>query len=198
MLRKQPSQGRSRNTFSCIVEAASKLIAESDIPNVNTKSIAAKAGVSIGSLYQYFGNKEAIFDELSEEIVTRKFRTFQLAIQESNEISIEGFLECYINSFLSFFKCSQNVRTKFFLSRPQRLLEKVIPLEEELLDITLEKIANVQNIDPRFNHREVAFLIVYTINNLFRRTILGKQVMSPEQIKIHLMGMLTGYLICRD
>ena len=112
MLRKQPRQGRSRNTFSCIVEAASSLIAESDLRNINTKLIAHKAGVSIGSLYQYFGNKEAIFDEISEEIVTRKFQTFQEAILESQETTIEEFLDFYINSFLRFFKYSQKCQNK--------------------------------------------------------------------------------------
>ena len=64
MLRKQPRQGRSRNTFSCIVEAASSLIAESDLRNINTKLIAHKAGVSIPDFLSTHPNPVDRYDKV--------------------------------------------------------------------------------------------------------------------------------------
>jgi AcrR family transcriptional regulator len=58
--RKVPGQARSQETVSVILEASARIL-ESDGPRgFNTNSIAAKAGVSVGSLYQYFPNKDAI------------------------------------------------------------------------------------------------------------------------------------------
>lgn len=58
--RKLPGQVRSQETVSVILEASARIL-ESDGPRgLNTNAIAEKAGVSIGSIYQYFPNKDAI------------------------------------------------------------------------------------------------------------------------------------------
>jgi AcrR family transcriptional regulator len=62
--RKQPLQGRSRETFGAILEATARILEAEGLEAANTNAIAARAGVSIGSLYQYFPDKAAIFAEL--------------------------------------------------------------------------------------------------------------------------------------
>lgn len=59
-LRKQPSQARSRDTFKSILEAAARLLARNGYAATTTNQVAHKAGVSIGTLYEYFPNKDAI------------------------------------------------------------------------------------------------------------------------------------------
>jgi AcrR family transcriptional regulator len=59
-LRKQPVQPRARVTIEQIVEAAAQLIEERGLLGYNTNAVAARAGVSIGALYQYFPGKDAI------------------------------------------------------------------------------------------------------------------------------------------
>ncbi len=62
--RRHPSQDRSRETVTVILRAAALLLVEQGFARTSTNTIAARAGVSIGSLYQYFGSKDAIFLEL--------------------------------------------------------------------------------------------------------------------------------------
>ena len=62
--RKQPLQSRSKETFGAILEAAARILEAEGLEAANTNAIAARAGVSIGSLYQYFPDKAAIFAEL--------------------------------------------------------------------------------------------------------------------------------------
>jgi AcrR family transcriptional regulator len=64
--RRDPAQERSRQTVDAIVEAAGQLLVEQGRLGVTTNAVAERAGVSIGSLYQYFPNKEAIFASLQE------------------------------------------------------------------------------------------------------------------------------------
>jgi len=63
--RKRPSQGRSQHTVDVIVEAATRIFDEVGF-QATTNQIAELAGVSIGSLYQYFPNKLALITELHE------------------------------------------------------------------------------------------------------------------------------------
>lgn len=62
--RKQPRQGRSISTVEAIVEAAARLLERRQFEDFNTNVIAALAGVSTGSLYQYYPDKEAVLRAL--------------------------------------------------------------------------------------------------------------------------------------
>ncbi len=58
--KKLPRQARARATFDAIVESAARLLATEGYAAVSTNHVADVAGVSIGSLYEYFPNKQAI------------------------------------------------------------------------------------------------------------------------------------------
>jgi AcrR family transcriptional regulator len=58
--RKLPQQGRSRATVDAIVEAAARILREQGYAALTTNTIAGLAGVSVGSLYRFFPNKQAI------------------------------------------------------------------------------------------------------------------------------------------
>lgn len=62
--RRRPSQQRSRETVEWIVEAAARVFEREGL-DATTNRIAEEAGVSIGSLYQYFPDKHALLDELA-------------------------------------------------------------------------------------------------------------------------------------
>jgi AcrR family transcriptional regulator len=65
-LRRAPSQRRSRERVERILAAATELIAEKGSEAMRMGEVAEKAGVSIGSLYQYFPDKAAIIRTLAE------------------------------------------------------------------------------------------------------------------------------------
>ena len=70
-LRRMPSQRRSRERVEKMLAAATELIAESGSDALRMGEIADRAGVSIGSLYQYFPDKAAILQTLAERINTQ-------------------------------------------------------------------------------------------------------------------------------
>ena len=62
--RKAPKQGRSEATVEVILEAAAHILIERGYMALTTNAAALRAGVSIGSLYQYFPGKEALLAAL--------------------------------------------------------------------------------------------------------------------------------------
>ena len=75
--RKSASQERSRSTVDALLEATARVLVKEGYDRASTNRIAEVAGVSIGSLYQYFPNKEAlvaaVIDRHTEQVsqVTR-------------------------------------------------------------------------------------------------------------------------------
>lgn len=64
--RKLPHQARSRETVEAILDAAARVLARDSLVGFNTNRVAQVAGVSIGSLYQYFPGKDALCAALIE------------------------------------------------------------------------------------------------------------------------------------
>lgn len=62
--RKQPRQARSAATVHVILEAAARILESLGHQGFTTNAVAARAGVSIGSLYQYFPSKDALIGAL--------------------------------------------------------------------------------------------------------------------------------------
>ncbi|OIK07922.1 hypothetical protein BIV23_02450 [Streptomyces monashensis] len=67
--RKRPRQERSQETYEAIVEAAAQLFERDGYTRTTTNRITERAGVSIGSLYQYFPNKDALLYAVGEQHV---------------------------------------------------------------------------------------------------------------------------------
>lgn len=66
MLRKPPVQDRARVTVEIVLEAAAQLLQRHGEAGFNTNAVAERAGVSIGALYRYFPDKQALMLALAE------------------------------------------------------------------------------------------------------------------------------------
>jgi AcrR family transcriptional regulator len=69
--KKRPAQERSRATFDALVQACTGLLPRLGYAGTTTNHIAARAGVNIASLYEYFPGKDAIVAQVAERLVER-------------------------------------------------------------------------------------------------------------------------------
>jgi AcrR family transcriptional regulator len=69
--RKLPTQSRAQATFDALVQACTRLLPELGYERLTTNAIAERAGVGIGSLYEYFPGKDAIIAQAVERLVER-------------------------------------------------------------------------------------------------------------------------------
>ena len=64
--RRKAKQDRARETVGVVLEAAARVLARHGYAGATTNRIAEAAGVSVGTVYEYFANKEAVFEALVE------------------------------------------------------------------------------------------------------------------------------------
>lgn len=91
-MRKTPVQQRSQRMVDALVDAAGRVIAKQGLDRFTTIEVAARAGVSVGSLYQYFANKEALLDRLTQQLGEVVNRTAPGLLEADLETMVRGLL----------------------------------------------------------------------------------------------------------
>ena len=91
--RRLPTQRRSRHTVDCMLIAARELLAEGGAAAVTTRNVAGRAGVSVGSFYEYFPNREAVLAHLAEEVLAEEARAANADYARIREQSLPEFLD---------------------------------------------------------------------------------------------------------
>jgi AcrR family transcriptional regulator len=120
--RKRPRQKRSTDTVETIIEAAARILESNGHEGFSTNSVAERAGVSIGSLYQYFPNKAAIMRALIE----REANSF---LEKIRSVSPGGDAKTMLDQLLE-------IAVQHQFRRPA--LAKLLDLEEERLPASKE------------------------------------------------------------
>lgn len=81
--RRKPVQSRSRATVEAILDAAARILRRDGAKGLKTDAIAAQAGVSVGSIYDYFPTKEAIIIALARKLLAADLRAIETALAQA-------------------------------------------------------------------------------------------------------------------
>ncbi len=97
--RKRPSQARSAVTVDAMLEAAVRILLKDGYARLTTRRVAEVAGVSVGSLYQYFPNRQAIVAELIRRKVAAGVACIEAAsLQAEGPVTeaLAGVLDAFV------------------------------------------------------------------------------------------------------
>src|SRR5215469_2870627 len=188
--RKLPGQARSHETVSVILEAATRILESDGLRGFNTNLIAARAGVSIGSLYQYFPNKDTIVLALISRYEERLDHAVVTAVQAGRGQQLRPRLRLFVRALVN-----EHYR------RPR--LTRVLEAEEERLGSRADNTAFRKMVLQllRDHKSEVAIPISATteriVTSVLRAVVdLGiASGASPRSTEHRAMRAVCGYLL---
>ncbi|MEV5594619.1 TetR/AcrR family transcriptional regulator [Streptomyces sp. NPDC052496] len=194
--RKQPRQARAEATRQRILTAAAHVFAEYGYAAGTTNRIAERAQVSIGSLYQYYPNKDAILVELLVRHLDAGAATVADRLGGQLPDSIEETVRLFVRASID-----------NHLDDPQllRVMAEQGPRTPELLDRIARdhraRVAFIQQLLER--HPQVRVADTHTAARLVVATtelVVHQLIAAPDPIDItrfenELVAMLTGYLM---
>jgi len=90
--RKAPRQSRSALTVAAILDATARILVERGYAATSTNAVAERAGVSVGSLYQYFPNKDALIAALHTRHVEQMKSVIESALVRAMGVSLDDGL----------------------------------------------------------------------------------------------------------
>jgi len=101
-MRRQPKQARSQERVNHILDVAEQLFIELGYEQTTTRAIATRAEVAIGSLYQFFPDKEAIVRALADRYFEQEYRMFVQLHAELMDVKIDAYVDRMIDAFQHF------------------------------------------------------------------------------------------------
>lgn len=191
--RKQPRQQRSEQTRRDILDAAARVFGEHGYAAGTTNRIAAAAGVSIGSLYQYFPNKDAILAALSEAHIAAGTTLLAERLQDGLPAALEDVVRLFVRAAIDNHRENPALHRVLFeeAPRPAAMLARLRDTETRAIAGVTELLRRHPEVgvaDPEFAAR----LTIATIESLVHRLIVAP--VDPAQLEDEVVRLLTGYL----
>ena len=186
--RKQPSQARARHTVDAIVEAAARILEEQGHGGFNTNAVAERAGVSIGTLYQYFPDKDALLGALIGRETARSLAEVESAARApSGSEALDAVIRAAVGhqvrrprlarlldfeeSRLPLDADTQAVRASFAAILGSILTRADLPRQEDLTVVTADVAAILRGMVDAAGEREETDQ--HALAKRVRRAVLG-------------------------
>jgi len=177
--RRQPRQARALATRAAIFEAATQILESEGEARFNTNRVAERAGVSIGTLYQYFSSKQAILAAMAREENVRIRRELTAQIEAGAASPVRLAIRAQINALAG---------------RPatRRAALTAIMAEEGVHGIVREGRATTRLL-PKLESFD-AFLLDRAVSGVIRAAVLeGSAHLSDPRLEDALVRLVEGY-----
>lgn len=201
--RKLPTQARARRTVEAILEAAAQVFEAQGYARATTDRIAERAGVSIGSLYQYFPDKDSILAVLSERHADGGLRRIRELLSSSggieglSQVGLRPLLRLFVADLVELHQAQPRLQRLMFLEggpsedRHARLSSSEDELAEEIATL-LRAHPEVSVAQPKL----AAWMVVHVAHGLIHDFIVHPPPATTAQRRFvdETVGLLEAYL----
>lgn len=191
--RKQPRQTRAELTRQRILEAAAQVFAEYGYSAGTTNRIAERAKISIGSLYQYYPNKDAILVELMTEHLDDGMAATRS--QETPE-TIEAIIRTFVRTAVEQHREDPRLLRVLLEQAPRapELASKVNEHWHTRVGVVAELLR--RHPEVRAERFDIAArIIVSTVELVVHHIIASDETVDPNGLEEELVAMLRRYLL---
>jgi AcrR family transcriptional regulator len=198
--RRPPVQQRSKATVEAVLTATAQVFEEKGYGGGTTNRIAEAAGVSIGTLYQYFPSKEALAVALLERHIEETQRQMREWVGHmlTERHTLHGALADYIGGMLNVH--SQRPRLQHILLEETPLPDHVHRLlldAEHQLARTMAGLLRTYADVKRPDLEHAAYVVIHTVEALTHRFAAHPDdtIINRQSFQLELVTMLGAYLV---
>jgi AcrR family transcriptional regulator len=144
--RKSPKQERSRRTREEILEATAHLLNRHPLEEVSTNHIAKKTGISIGTLYKYYPNKDSILADLSLMYMQQDAELFETVFEKYTNRGLDELLDALVGALMQIHR--DNARVRGVVYQNLERLKLVSPAQNARKRIQAKVTSVIPSLDP--------------------------------------------------
>ncbi|MBC7533768.1 MAG: TetR/AcrR family transcriptional regulator [Oligoflexus sp.] len=198
--RKIPQQSRAVATSFDLINATAQFLRKNQYSKLSTNKIAELAGVSIGTLYQYFSSKEALVVALVEQQFEKDFKRVQAIIEEGETDSFEEGVQKITKAVLEMFSDQTQLRVVIYeQARKLSFIKTRESFQQRIRSLLLENY-------ERYSHgryetpSELSMYVVTTavIGALFAAAQEHPEYLTRKDFENQITRLILGYYIKAD
>lgn len=192
--RRSPVQGRAQATVEAILKAAAQILARHGPDAATTNAIAARAGVSIGSLYQYFADRDALLVELVRRHVDAMQAVLVKALAGLGDQPLSAAIEQLVAAIIAAHQVAPRLHQALHLSISHGHLDAIDQFETQLEQLVAQALAvRVELAIPEPGL--TAMLLVRALGGLIRTTLRREpERFADPALASAMTGMILGTL----
>ena len=169
--RRIPRQTRAEETVTAILEASAQVLEAGGPPAFTTNAVAERAGVSIGTLYQYFADKQALLRALAERELQRTLTAVATALRGNPQATGEERVRAMVRAMVNAFSGRQRARRAVI----QAMLAQ--SASSEMMEPITEFLAQSEPEDGTLVRlsREQIFVLSRALMGVIRAAVIEEQ-----------------------
>lgn len=185
--RKKPRQARAIATVEAILQASTRILQRDGLDKLNTNHIAEVAGVSVGTLYQYFPSKDAILTQLIRQKRQNLRERLKTALVQSADQPVENRLDQLLRVTIEHQARWPMVgRTLDYAEAFLPMAAESAAFKSDLVQIIASLLAQFEVPKPRIVARD----LIFALNGLIEGAFASDQpdeadILTRAQILVH-------------
>jgi AcrR family transcriptional regulator len=190
---RHPVQTRAKHKVQLILEAAMQLMEKGGMALLSTNAIAETAGVSIGTLYQYFPNKEAVLEALADQEMDALSARVLLILQDTAVATPQERVSRIVNAVVSSFGKRRRVHRLVVEYSLARGGQRVVPLMRQIIALlTSRRLPAAGKAMSEAN----AFVLANAFTGVMRAMMMQTDEPGPAQDEIEeaLGRLIVGFV----
>jgi AcrR family transcriptional regulator len=195
--RKRPVQARSKATVDTLIEATAQVLVARGYQGSTTDAVAERAGVSIGTLYQYFANKESLIAALIRNHVEEILATVRDALSRDVNSSLEETLRALIRAGIEAHRINPALHKVLSEQIPREAYpDEAVDVSGKLQTMIEQFLRNRTPHLPQERRYMIAFVVESTIEALTHRAVVEtSDWLRYGRLEQEAMKLLCPYLI---
>jgi AcrR family transcriptional regulator len=193
--RKTPVQTRSTATVEAIFEAAIQVLLREGPERLTTTRVADRAGVSVGTLYQYYPNKQALLFAVLERHLTSVFDAVEGACEEHHHQPLEVMAAALVEAFVEAKMKRKDVSMALYAVASELGGHAVIA------PLTLRARSNISSMlktAPGVRFAQIDFTVLMLMSSMAGATRAVLEAGAPQKmaddLRRHLVVLCKSYL----
>lgn len=193
--RRKPSQERSRDRVERILDATASLLSEMAVDKITTAAIAAKAGVPIGSVYQYFPNKLAVLAQLARRVMAEvDMKTASLIAEDFGVLPWDQAIDRAIDATMQGYSEQPGYAQLLLSIRPTPEFGAITDESNERVAALLALHPALQALIPKERIELVSRSAIRAVNSLQDWALSVDDPEQANEIIGEMKTLLKGYL----
>jgi AcrR family transcriptional regulator len=194
--RRVPTQARAHATIEAIFEATARIIERDGVAALNTNVIAERAGLSIGTLYEYFPNKEAVLIAMARRRLAQDERVIRQALHDAIDDPAAPLIRIAIRTLVALQRERPKVRRAIMAVHLASGLssEHAKPVQE-IAQLLWARSASIQRTTSFPLSRASLFVVTRAVIGVIRAAFEERsQLPGTRELEDELVRMVEGYL----